>query len=154
MTDRPDQSPVAIEDLVYEGRLRPQRPDSLALSAMLDAAVGDLEAAAANDVTFPSWAMSMRYEAGLRCARAIVQAAGYRIAADRGHLTAIDAADVLTGGRHHLVFVRLHRMRRTRHEFMYEVGADPSIEDLDLARMDVLTLIDLAKAAIRDHLGT
>ena len=139
---------VTIEELVIDGRLRPQRPDIFGLPKMLEAAARDLEAAAANDQIFPSWAMSMRYEAGLRCARVIVQAAGYRIAADRGHVTAIDAADSLTQGRHHLTFVRLHRMRRTRHEFMYEVGADPSMQDLELARRDVLRLIGLARTAV------
>ena len=139
---------VTIDELVVDGRLRPQRPDVFGLPRVLEAATRDLEAAAANDVIFPSWAMSMRYEAGLRCARVIVQAAGYRIEADRGHVTAIDAADSLTQGRHHVTFVRLHRMRRTRHEFMYEVGADPSIADLELARQDVLKLIDLATAAV------
>ena len=146
MTARPDL--VRIDDLIVDGRLRPQRADPFILPNMLEAAARDLEAARANDLTFPSWAMSMRYEAGLRCARIIVQAAGHRIAADRGHVTAIDAADTLTEGRHHLTFVRLHRMRRMRHEFMYEVGADPSIQDLDLARQDVTMLITLAKAAV------
>lgn len=146
MTARPQL--VSIDELIVDGRLRPQRADPFALPGMLDAATRDLEAAASNDRTFASWAMSMRYEAGLRCARIIVQSAGYRIAADRGHVTAIDAADTLTDGRHHLTFVRLHRMRRMRHEFMYEVGADPSIQDLDLAREDVLKLVELARAAI------
>ena len=83
---------------------------------------------------FPAWAEAIFYEAGLRCARAIVGAAGYRIASERGHVTAIDAADTLTGGSHHPIFVRLHRMRRTRHEFLYETRPAPSRTDLDRRR--------------------
>ena len=99
----------------------------------LDAARRDIEAATANVGAFPAWAEAIFYEAGLRCARAIVGAAGYRISSERGHVTAIDAADTLTGGSHHPIFVRLHRMRRTRHEFLYETRPAPSRTDLDRA---------------------
>ena len=98
--------------------------------------------------TFPAWAEAIFYEAGLRCARAIVGAAGYRISSERGHVTAIDAADTLTGGSHHPVFVRLHRMRRTRHEFLYETRPDPSRTDLDRAARDVDRLVDVAASAV------
>ena len=108
----------------------------------------DVEAAAANESRFASWAETMLYEAGLRAARAIVMAAGYRIAVDRGHVTAIDAADALTDGRHHRVFVRLHRLRRRRHEFMYETAADPGAQELATAREDVKNLIALARRRI------
>jgi hypothetical protein len=92
--------------------------------------------------------MAMRYEAALRCARVVVQATGYRIAAERGHVTAIDAADAVTQGRHHRIFVRLHRMRRTRHDFMYETSPDPSTQDLDQAAKDVAALIEIAQAEL------
>jgi hypothetical protein len=90
----------------------------------------------------------MLYEAGLRAARAIVMAAGYRIAAERGHVTAIDAADALTNGRHHRIFVRLHRLRRRRHEFMYETAAEPGAQELSTSRADVERLIALARTRI------
>ncbi len=90
----------------------------------------------------------MFYEAGLRCARAIVAAAGFRIATERGHVTAIDAADALTNGSHHPIFIRLHRMRRTRHEFMYETRPDPSRQDLERAARDVERLVEVAASAI------
>lgn len=67
----------------------------------------------------------MLYEAGLRSARAIVQAHGFRISSHRGHVAAIDAADALTVGRHHRTFVRLHRMRRMRHDFAARNMAQP-----------------------------
>lgn len=90
----------------------------------------------------------MLYEAGLRSARVIVQAAGYRIdASARAHVTAIDAADTLTDDEHHPVFVRLHRMRRRRHEFMYETAPDPTEQDLAQARRDVILLMSLARLA-------
>jgi hypothetical protein len=75
-------------------------------------------------------------------------AAGYRISADRGHVTTIDAADALTGGRHHRVFVRLDRLRRRRHEFLYEAPADPGQQELATARADVIDLIGLARGRI------
>lgn len=137
-----------LADLVAEGRLRPQEPDPVALAETLDLAERDLEAAAANEGRFAPWAETMLYEASLRAARAIVLAAGYRIAADRGHVTAIDAADALTGGRHHRVFVRLHRLRRRRHEFMYETAAEPGAQELATARQDVETLIEVARKRI------
>jgi hypothetical protein len=139
---------ATVDDLVAEGRLRPQEPDLDALAETLDLAERDLEAAAANESRFAPWAETMLYEAGLRAARAIVMAAGYRIAADRGHVTAVDAADALTGGRHHRIFVRLHRLRRRRHEFMYETAADPGAQELATARQDVEMLIALARARI------
>lgn len=139
---------VDLGELVGDGRLRPQPADPVALRAVLDAAGDDLVAVAAVETASPSWAETMLYEAGLRAARVIVQAAGFRIAADRGHVTAIDAADALTDGGHHRRFVRLHRMRRMRHEFMYETRHPPSAADLAQARLDVEALLAAAETAI------
>lgn len=139
---------VDLGELVTDGRLRPQPADPVALRAVLDAAGDDLVAAAAVATTSPSWAETMLYEAGLRAARVIVQAAGFRIATDRGHVTAIDAADALTDGVHHQRFVRLHRMRRMRHEFMYETRHPPSNTDLAQARLDIEALLAVAEAAL------
>jgi hypothetical protein len=138
----------ALVALIAAERLRVQGPDPDALIEGLALAERDLEAAAATQDRFAPWAEAMLYEAGLRAARMIVMAAGYRISADRGHVTAIDAADALTDSRHHRVFVRLHRLRRRRHEFMYETGADPSAQDLATARADVTTLIGVAREQI------
>lgn len=137
-----------IADLIAAGRLRPQEPDRNALIETLDLAERDLEAASANEDRFAPWAETMLYEAGLRAARVIVMAAGHRIAADRGHVTAIDAADALTSGRHHRIFVRLHRLRRRRHEFMYETAAEPGAQELAAARADVTQLIGIARQRI------
>lgn len=134
-----------LAEFVTDGRLRPQTPDRDALLAIVLAARADLVAAGTVEAASPSWAEAMQYEAGLRAARVIVQAAGFRIAADRGHVTAIDAADLITSGTHHRRFVRLHRMRRQRHEFMYETGRAPSDSDLAVGRADVEAL--LAEAA-------
>lgn len=142
------ESRPKLPDLIAAGRLRPQEPDRDALVETLDLAERDVEAAAANTDRFAPWAETMLYEAGLRAARAIVMAAGYRIAVDRGHATAIDAADALTSGHHHRIFVRLHRLRRRRHEFMYETSAEPSAQELATARADVIKVIGLARQRI------
>lgn len=149
MTD--DQ--VDLAEQIADGRLRPQPPDAVALRAMLAAARADVTAARAVRTASPSWSETMLYEAGLRAARVIVQAHGYRIAAERGHVTAIDAADALTEGRFHRRFVRLHRMRRTRHSFMYEVGREPSTSDLEQAHVDVEALLRLAEEVLETVSG-
>ncbi|MDA8203268.1 MAG: hypothetical protein M0Z49_11015 [Chloroflexi bacterium] len=91
----------------------------------------------------------MLFEAGLRAARVIVQAAGYRIDAGKGADAAtIDAADVLTGERRHAVFTRLQRMRRRRNDFMYDTAPDPSQTDLRQAQRDVTIVIAVADRAL------
>jgi hypothetical protein len=139
---------VDLAELIADGLLHLQPPDRAALQASLDAARRDIDAANANVADFPAWAEAIFFEAGLRSARAIVGAAGYRISSERGHVTAIDAADTLTGGSHHPILVRLHRMRRTRHEFLYETRPDPSRTDLDRAARDVERLVEVAASAL------
>lgn len=127
----------------------PQPPDPVALRAGLDAAFRDVQAAEATRAEYASWADAMLYEAGLRAARTIVLAAGYRIDAAKGaHAVTIDAADVLTQARKHTVFTRLQRMRRRRNDFLYETGADPSEADLEQARRDIIVILALANAAL------
>lgn len=146
--DRP-----TVADLVAEGRLISQAPDVAALRESLDEAARDIAAADANMGGFGSWADAMLYEAGLRSARAIVGAVGYRVVArDRAHVTTIDAADASTNGAQHAVFVRLHRMRRRRNEFMYEAAAVSTESDLQQARRDVSELASLARHAV-ERLG-
>lgn len=142
------ESPQTVASLVASNRLRPQEPDRAAIAETLDLAVRDLEASAANRERFAPWAETMLYEAGLRAARAIVMLAGYRIAAERGHVTAIDAADVLTDRRHHRIFVRLHRLRRRRHEFMYELAPEPGAQELDTAEQDIKRLLGIARSRV------
>lgn len=138
-----------IARLVSEGRLVAQVPDIRALDETLDRAERDIAAADANLATFSPWSDAMLYEAGLRAARAIVQASGFRIDAGAGaHKTTIDAADALTDGRHHVAFVRLHRMRRRRNDFMYGTAPDPTASDLAQARTDVVALIALARQTV------
>ncbi len=118
------------------------------LEKTLELAHQDVAAASVMEETSLSWTEAILYEAGLRCTRVIVQAAGWRIAADRGHQTAIDAADALTDGRLHRILLRLHRMRRVRHEFMYELGREPSRADVAQARRDVAALLAEAQAVV------
>ncbi len=140
---------VTIGRLVAEGRLVQQLPDKATLRATLDSAERDVLAADANLEAFSPWSDAMLYEAGLRSARAIVQASGFRIdAGARAHVTTIDAADALTDGARHPIFVRLHRMRRRRNEFMYGMSPDPSASDLAQARRDALALLSLARTAV------
>ena len=139
----------SIAEQVAAGLLVAQSPDKVALEDSISAAERDVTAAAANTSAFGQWADAMLYEAGLRCARVLVLAGGYRIRAGAGaHRTAIDAADAITGQRHHRLFVRLHRMRRRRNDFMYETAPDPSQADLAQARLDVDALIALARTAL------
>ena len=139
----------SLGDLVADGRLVAQEPDAVALSSILDEAARDIAAAGANAGTFSRWSDAMLYEAGLRSARVIVSAAGYRIVVrDRTHVTAFDAADAVTHGRHRAVFLRFHRMRRRRNEFMYDSGVDPTESDLAQARRDVVVLLELARTAL------
>jgi hypothetical protein len=140
---------ASISELVSAGRLVPQPADAAALLAVLVAGRRDLEAAEANRATYAPWSDVMLYEAGLRAARVIVQAAGYRIDAGKGaHAATIDAADVLTGQSHHPEFTRLQRMRRRRNDFMYDTAPEPTQADLDRARLDVTLLLDLAGKAV------
>ena len=126
-----------------------QPADVRALREALQLAARDINAADANRETFTPWADTMLYEAGLCSARVIVHAAGYRIdAGARAHVTAIDAADALTGHRQHRLFVRLHRMRRRRNDFMYGTTPDPTQQDLAQARLDVEAILVVAKAAL------
>lgn len=97
-----------VTRLVAEGRLIAQEPDKRALVETLDGAERDIEAADANLASFSPWSDAMLYEAGLRAARAIVAAGGFRIDAGAGaHKSTVDAADALTDGRHHAIFVSL-----------------------------------------------
>ena len=135
--------------MIAAGRLVPQAPDRQALIYVVDAAARDVIASDANIALFSPWAEAMLYEAGLRAARVIVQAVGYRIDAGQGaHVTAIDGADAITERAHHPMFVRLHRMRRRRHDFMYETAAEPTERDLAQARVDVESLIEIARHAV------
>ena len=90
---------VDPQELIADGRLRIQRLDRHALEEVIAAARADLVAARAMAAISPGWTEAILYEAGLRCARVIVQAQGFRISADKGQQTAIDAANAFSRAR-------------------------------------------------------
>lgn len=118
------------------------RPDQQAAVAFIRQARRQLRSALLAGVDAES-SFALAYQATIKGLTGALIAVGRRVTAgEAGHLVLIREARMRIGGDD-VLFDRLDRMRRTRHQVFYEV-AEVSRRELESAQRDAQALIDLS----------
>lgn len=118
------------------------RPDQQAAVAFIRQARQQLRSALLAGVDAES-SFALAYQATIKALTGALIAVGRRVTAgEAGHLVLIREARMRIGGDD-VLFDRLDRMRRTRHQVFYEVS-EVSRRELETAQRDAQALIDLS----------
>jgi hypothetical protein len=127
------------------------QPDLSAGVAFVKQARQQLNSAKIEGVDAQS-SFGLAYQASVKALTGALIAVGRRVTAgEAGHLVLIGEARARIAG-HDVLFDRLDRMRRTRHQVFYEI-AEVSDYELGRALRDAEDVIDLAARYILDQRG-
>lgn len=111
---------IDYERFLRDNLVKRQAPDFKQIAAQLKRAIKDLKTAESVLTVDPTWAFAITYHAMVRASRALMYARGYLPTAKRSHKTIIDFTRLILGDEYDSLLRRFNRMRRQRHDFIYD----------------------------------
>lgn len=123
------------------------QPDFSQISVQMARALKDLKTAEANLEIDLTWSLTIAYHAMIRAGRALMFSRGFLPTANQSHKTIVEFTRVILGDKYHDIVARFNRLRRRRHDFIYEsenhVTNEEAKVSLDTARKLVAEIIIL-----------
>lgn len=136
------------ERLLRDKLIKKQTPDIKQIEYQLKRAQKDLKTAQINLSIDLTWAFAIAYHAMMRASKALMYSKGYLPTAKRSHKTIIEFTKLSLGNEYETLIIRFNRMRRQRHDFIYDSKnhitlheAKSSIETAKRLIDDIITLV-------------
>jgi uncharacterized protein (UPF0332 family) len=133
---------MTFERFVHENLAKKQKPDFRQIDAQLKRAYKDLKTAseiASHDLT---WAYTISYHAMLRAGRALMYAKGYLPTARNTHKTIVKFTKMILGEKYESTVARFSRMRKERHNFIYDAKNGFTKHDVESALSTAKILVN------------
>ena len=111
---------MSYEQFLRNKLIKKQRPDFKQISHQLQRALKDLETAEANLEIDLTWSYTIAYHSMIRGSRALMFSKGYLPTAKNSHKTIVEFTKLILGDEYHSLISRFNRMRRRRHDFIYD----------------------------------
>lgn len=134
---------VNYERFIRDNLVKRQKPDFKQIAAQLKRANKDIKTAEAVMMVDLTWAFTITYHAMIRAGKALMFAEGYLPTAKRSHKTIIEFTKLILGDEYDNLISRFNRMRRQRHNFIYD-----SINNITLH--EVKSSIETAKKLLTE----
>jgi len=96
------------------------------------------------------WAFTIAYHAILRAGRALMLAKGYRSKGRDQHRTVVTFVDIVLGAEFKNLVSGFDRMRRRRHDFIYDVGRPISKFEVEKSIANSRILVEVIEKVIED----
>lgn len=109
-----------FEDLLKDHRIKRVTPDRNQISKQLSRAAKDLLTAANVCPIDQTWCFTIAYQAMIRAGRAFMFSRGFLPLAANSHLTVIEFMRDVLGPQAGNLLLQFERMRRKRHDFLYD----------------------------------
>ncbi len=100
--------------------IKRQEPDFNQITNQLKRSLKDLKTAEANLEIDPTWSFTIAYQAMIRAGRALMYSKGFLPTTKYSHKTIVEFTRLTLGHEYHNLISRFNRMRRQRHNFIYE----------------------------------
>ena len=140
---------MSFERYIKNNLLKKVNPDFDQIRHQLKRAEQDLQTAQANLKIDVTWALTITYHAMIRACRALVYAKGYLPTANQSHKTVVELAGVILGKEYDDLISKLNRLRRRRHNFIYDSQNHVNTEEADAALETAKKLINKIKASVK-----
>lgn len=111
---------MSYEKFLRNRLIKKQSPDFKQIEYQLKRAQKDLKTSGSNLSIDLAWAFAIAYHAMMRASKALMYSKGYLPAAKRSHKTIIEFAKLSLNAEYESLIGRFNRMRRQRHDFIYD----------------------------------
>jgi uncharacterized protein (UPF0332 family) len=109
-----------LERLLKENLVKKQKPDFKQITQQVLRAEKDVQTAQATIKTDKTWAITIAYHSMIRAGRALMYSKGYLPTAKFTHKTIVEFTKDALGQELDTLVIRFERLRKRRHEFIYE----------------------------------
>lgn len=111
---------MSYEKFLKDNLIKKQRPDFKQIEKQMARAEKDLKTAEANLSIDLTWAFAIAYHAMMRASKALMYSKGYLPTTRRSHKTIVEFTKLSLGPEYENLVSRFNRMRRKRHDFIYD----------------------------------
>ena len=111
---------MIYEKFLKDNLIKEQKPDFKQISYQLKRSQKDLKTAEANLSIDLTWAFAIAYHAMMRASKALMYSKGYLPTVKNSHKTIVELTKLILGDEYDSIINRFSRMRRQRHDFIYD----------------------------------
>jgi uncharacterized protein (UPF0332 family) len=140
---------MIYEKFLKDNLIKKEKPDFKQIAYQLKRAQKDLTTAEANLSIDLTWAFAITYHAMMRAGKALMYSKGYLPTAKRSHKTIVELTKLILGSEYESIIGRFSRMRRRRHDFIYDsknnITPHEAKSSIDIAKKLIEEIIILVK---------
>jgi len=111
---------MSYEKFLKDKLIKEQIPDFKQIEHQLRRAQRDLKTAELNLSIDLTWAFAIAYHAMIRASRSLMYSKGYLPTINKSHKTIVEFTKLIIGKDYENLINRFNRMRRQRHDFIYD----------------------------------
>lgn len=130
------------EKLLKDHLIKKQRPDLEQIKSQLIRAEKDLQTAESVIPIDLTWSFAIAYHAMIRAGRALMFSHGYLPTTKNSHKTIMEFTGSILGDKYKDRMLRFNRMRRKRHDFIYDSQNHTTLSEATSAIKTARELID------------
>jgi uncharacterized protein (UPF0332 family) len=134
---------VQFEELEEKGRIQKIKVNFKQIHNFLFRSRKDLQTSKANLMIDEEWSYTIAYHAVLRAGRALMMSFGYRPRGRDQHTTVVRFTTVVFGDKFKDLIRNFDRMRRKRHDFIYEPDRPIPRQEAEQSIKDAEALVEL-----------
>ena len=137
------------EKFVRDNLIKRQKPDFKQIELQLKRARRDLKTAESNLAIDLTWAFTIAYHSMIRAGKALMYSRGYLPTAKNSHKTIVEFTKLILGGGYENIIGQFDRMRRRRHDFIYDSQNHITSHEANLSIETARKLIDEITALVK-----
>ena len=131
--------------------IKKQRPDFRQISHQLKRSLRDLKTAEANLKIDLTWSVAITYHSMIRAGKALMYSKGYLPTTKRSHKTIVEFTKLLLGEEYHSLVGKFNRLRRKRHDFIYDSKNHTTYQEAKSSLKTARRLIDKIAAIVKEE---
>lgn len=140
---------MRYEKFLADNLIKKQKPDFGQISEQIARSLKDLKTAEANMKIDLTWAFTIIYHSMIRAGRALMYSKGYLPTVKQTHKTIIEFTGLLLGSDFDNIIMKFNRMRRQRHDFIYDSKNHIILSEIKSSLEAARTLIDNIKLIVK-----
>ncbi|MEW6607710.1 MAG: HEPN domain-containing protein [bacterium] len=121
------------EKFLQDNLIKEQKPDFKQIEKQLKRAQKDLKTAESVLDIDLTWSFAISYHAMIRAGKSLMYSQGYLPTAKNSHKTIVEFTKMILGEEYENIISRFNRMRRQRHDFIYDSENEITSSEAKLA---------------------